>query len=918
MKAHSLITVFASFLVVPLLALSQVNVAKDIPVPDIQYTEDTLANGLRVIVHEDHKAPIVAVNVWYHVGSKNEKPGKTGFAHLFEHLMFEGSEHFKHGYFEEMDRIGATDLNGTTNEDRTNYFENVPVSALDIALWMESDRMGHLLGALDQSKLDQQRGVVQNEKRQDENQPYAISDELITKAVWPASHPYAHTVIGSMADLNAASLEDVKEWFQTYYGPSNAVLSIAGDVTPGQVLPLVRKYFGDIPPGPPVAHFDTWIAKRTGTIREHAQDRVPQARIYKVWNVPNWTSKDIQYLQLVASLLTSGKSSRLYKRLVYDDQIATNVSAFVDRREVAGLFVIEATAKPGGDLRTVEKEIDEELARFIAKGPTPEELQRAKTQAEAQFIRGIERIGGFGGTSDVLAQNAVFAGRPDFYKTTFAWMKAATPAEVREAAATWLSDGQYVLDITPFPNYAATPTDSTVRNTLPAQGPLPAVHFPPFQRATLSNGMKVILDRRTAVPIVSFEMLFDAGYASDKLSSPGTASLAMNMLDEGTTTKTALQISNELQSLGATLNSGSGIDYSMVSMSALKVNLDPSLDLFADVILHPSFPEKDFERLQKQTIAGIRQERSQPITMGIRVLPALLYGKGNAYGEPLTGSGFEETVAKLTRADMVRFQETWLKPNNATLVIVGDATLDEMIPKLERLFKAWKPGSVPKKEIPPVEPRKTPVIYIMDKPDALQSVIFASHLTLPVNNPDEIAVGAMNTILGGSFTSRLNMDLREDKHWAYGAGSVLVGTGGQRPFIAYAPVQTDQTAPAVAEINKNLHDIVGSQPPTAKEVTKVKDDLTMELPGQWETDNAVLGALARMVQYNLPDNYYQTYPEKVAALTVQDVDHAAVEAVHPGGIIWMIVGDRAKIEKPIRDLNLGEIRFIDSNGNVIP
>jgi zinc protease len=917
MSARTLFVTTLALLLLPSPLFPQGKASREMTVPDVPYTLYTLDNGLRVIVHEDHKAPIVAVNVWYHVGSKNEKLGKTGFAHLFEHLMFNGSEDYNDDYFQEMERVGATDMNGTTNEDRTNYFENVPTSAFDIALWMESDRMGHLLGAIDQGKLDEQRGVVQNEKRQGENEPYAIADELITKAVWPASHPYAHTVIGSMEDLNAASLADVKEWFKTYYGAANAVLSIAGDITPPAALEKVKTYFGDIPAGPPVTHFNAWVAKRTGTIRQHAEDRVPQPRVYKVWNVPGWATRDAQDLQLVASLLTSGKSSRLYKRLVYDDQTATSVSAYLDRREIASLFVIEATAKPGGDLAGVEKAIDEELAKFIAKGPSEAELNRAKMTQEARFVRGIERIGGFGGTSDILAQNAVFAGRPDFYKTSFAWMQSATPKEVQKAAAEWISDGEYILDITPYANYTAAPPDTTLRKKLPAEGPAPEVRFPAFERASLSNGMKIILVRRTAVPVVNMQMLFHAGYASDHLSAPGTASLAMNMLDEGTKTRTALQISDELQTLGATLGTGSGVDYSLVSFSALRSNLDRSLDLFADVILHPSFPEKDFERLQKQTLARIQQERSSPITMGIRVLPALLYGKDNPYGEPLTGSGFEQTVAKLTRGDMVKFHDTWIKPNNATLIIVGDATLQEMVPRLEKLFKAWKAGDVPTIQIPHVAPGTGQTMYVMDKPGALQSVVFAAHLTLPVNNPDEIAVNAMNTVLGGAFTSRINMNLREAKHWSYGAGSVLLGTGGQRPFIAYAPVQSDKTAESVAELNKELHDVVGSRPPTEEEVKKVKNNLTLELPGLWETDNAILGALARLVQYGLPEDYYQTYPGKVEHLSVADVDHAAVEAVHPNQVVWMIVGDRAKIEKPLRDLNLGPIEFIDSNGNII-
>jgi zinc protease len=364
---------------------------------DIPYKKFVLDNGLTVLIHEDHKAPIVAVNVWYHVGSKNEKPGKTGFAHLFEHLMFGGSEHFNESVVATLEKAGATDDNGTTSEDRTNYFENVPTSAFDQALWLESDRMGHLLGVVDQKRLDQQRGVVQNEKRQGENEPYAVTDELITKNTFPVGHPYSWTVIGSMEDLNAASLNDVHEWFKTYYGAANSILVIAGDVETDAALAKVKHYFGDIPSGPPVARPQVWIAKRTGTQRGTVQDHVPQARIYKVWNTPQWGSADAAYLQLVGSVLSVGKSSRLYKRLVYDDQIATGVEASIDAREIAGLFTIDATARPGGDLSRVEKEVDEELARFLKNGPTEAELQRAKTRFRAGFIRGVERIGGFGG-----------------------------------------------------------------------------------------------------------------------------------------------------------------------------------------------------------------------------------------------------------------------------------------------------------------------------------------------------------------------------------------------------------------------------------------------------------------------------------------------------------------------------------------
>src|SRR5689334_1830462 len=635
---------------------------------DIPFQKFVLDNGLTVIVHEDHKAPIVAVNVWYHVGSKNEKPGKTGFAHLFEHLMFGGSEHAPGRYIDSMEKLGATDLNGTTNNDRTNYFENVPTSALDFTLWMESDRMGYLLGALDQKTLDLQRGVVQNEKRKGENQPYAVSFQLITQNTYPAGHPYSWTVIGDMADLNAASMDDVKEWFKTYYGPSNVVLCLAGDIDFNTAKEKVEKYFGNIPAGPPVGHQEVWIAKMTGTHRGVVQDRVPQARIYKVWNVPPDGTPDGDYLDLVSDVLSSGKSSRFYKRLVYDDQIATNANAFVGLNEIAGQFYVQATAKPGGNLVQVENELDEELARFLKDGPTAEELARAKAQQEANFVRGIERIGGFGGKSDRLAQSQTFRGSPDAYKATLKRIQSASAEDLKAAANRWLSDGVYILEVLPFPSYK-TASAGADRSKAPDTGTPPQLKLPKLQRVTLSNGLKVILAERHEVPLVSFWLNMDAGYAADQFASPGTSSMAMSLLNGGTKTRTALQISDEQSLLGAQLNAHSNLDLSTVRLSALKSKLDPSLDLFADIILNPAFPDSDFKRQQKLQIAAIQREQTAPVQMGLRIFPGLLYGPGHAYGNPLTGSGTTTSVEKMTREDLVKFHQTWFKPNHATLVV---------------------------------------------------------------------------------------------------------------------------------------------------------------------------------------------------------------------------------------------------------
>lgn len=883
---------------------------------DIPFQKFVLDNGLTVIVHEDHKAPIVAVNVWYHVGSKNEKPGKTGFAHLFEHLMFGGSEHSQGRYLDGMEKIGATDLNGTTNSDRTNYFENVPTSALDYTLWMESDRMGFLLGALDQKTLDLQRGVVQNEKRQGENQPYAVSDELITQNTYPARHPYSWTVIGDMADLNAASMDDVKEWFRTYYGPSNVTIVLAGDIDAKTAKEKVEKYFGNIPAGPPVAHQQVWIAKMTGTHRQIVQDRVPQARIYKVWNIPQYGSADADYLNMVSDVLSAGKTSRFYKRLVYDDQIATDARAFVDLSEIGGQFYVQSTAKPGETLGQVEKELDEELARFMKDGPTAEELARVKAQHEANFIRGIERIGGFGGKSDRLAQSQVFLGSPDAYKTSLKRVQEVTAEDLKAAANRWLADGVYILEVLPFPDYKTAPTGAD-RSKPPAIGTPPELKLPKVQHATLSNGLKIMLAERHEVPLVDFWLSMDAGFAADQFASPGTASMAMALLSGGTKTRSALQISDEQELLGARISARSNLDLSIVELSAVKSKMDPSLDLFADVVLNPVYPASDFNRQQKLQLAAIQREKNTPVQMALRVFPGLIYGPGHAYGNPFTGSGTTESVAKLTREDLVKFHDTWFRPNHATLVIAGDTTLAEVTPKLEKLFANWKSGQIPQKNIKNVPLADKSVVYLIDKPGAIQSIIFAGNIAPPRANPNEIEIEAANDDLGGMFGSRLNMDLREDKHWSYGVRSLLLEARGERPFLAFAPVQTDKTKESLDEINKQFRGIIGDHPVTADELAKVQGNETLSLPGSFETLNALGQSMNDIVQFGLPEDYFETYAGKVRALTTSNVEDGAKAIVHPDHLIWVVVGDRAKIEAGIKELGLGELRLLDADGKPI-
>lgn len=904
-----------SFIVISIM-LTAFSYAQSIKNVDIPYTKFILKNGLTLLVHEDHKAPIVAVNIWYHVGSKNERPGKTGFAHLFEHLMFNGSENFNDDYFKPLEKVGATDLNGTTGEDRTNYFQNVPTSALDVALWMESDRMGHLIGAIDQAKLDEQRGVVQNEKRQYDNEPYMMRvEDHTTKNCYPVGHPYSWTVIGSMEDLDSAKLEDVHHWFNSYYGPNNAVLVLAGDIDPQTAFEKVNKYFGDIKPINPVERPSVWVAKMTGSKRFIVEERAPQAKIIKVWNIPEYKSKELVYLDLASDVLSIGKNSRLYNRLVYKDKIATNVSATISPREIGSQFKIEATIKPGIDISVVEKAIDEELEKLLKGGPTETEMELVKSNHIAGFIRGIERIGGFGGKSDILAQSTTFAGDPEFYKKKLEWVEKATSGDIKKAVNDWLSDGVAILEMHPY-SQLTVETVGADRTKLPETSTPPEAKFPKLERAELSNGMKIVLARRTSVPVVEFTLSLAGGLVADKNYKPGTVSLAMNLMDEGTKTRTSLQLNEELMKLGAILGSGPGLDNCFVSLSALKSNLDKSLDIFADVVLNPSFPETEIDRLKNERYSQIKREKSSPTQMAIRVLPQFIYGANHPYGQPLTGSGFEETVKQMTREDFIKFHQSYFKPNNATLIVVGDISMDELKPKMEKLFANWKKGNVPENDVPKVEHNKKPVVYIMDKPGSPQSVVIAGHVAPQRNYEKFIELDAMNYILGGTFTSRINMNLREDKGWSYGSSSMFFTTKGQMPFLVFAFVQGDKTKEAIQEIYREIAEFTTTKPATDEEIGKCILNKTLELPGSWETNDAVTNSISEIVNYDLKDNYFDTYVKRIKSINSSEISEVAKEVLFPDKLVWVVVGDKAAIYNPLKELGY-EIKVIDTDGKII-
>ena len=924
--------------------LSQLVSAVDIP-----YQAFTLANGLRVIVHEDHKAPIVAVSVWYHIGSKDEPPGKTGFAHLFEHLMFYGSENAPDNFMGRLEEIGATDWNGTTWFDRTNYFETVPVGALDRALFLESDRMGHLLGAMTQARLDAQRAVVQNEKRMDDNEPGGLTEYAELAALFPNDHPYGHSTIGSMTDLNAASLEDVKNWFRSHYGPNNAVLVLAGDIDLAAARAKVERWFGGIPRGPDTPRPEVPVPSLAADVDKVMHDRVATVSLKREWVVPGVNDASNDQLALATSILGGLGSSRLDNVLVRGDKTAVKVSAEVQAFEKVSFLTVEADVKPGVDPAIVSRRLDEVIADFLKTGPSADEVQRAATSMLAGRIGGLENVGGFGGKAVTLAEGAVYSDDPAKYKKDLAEIAAATPESVAAAARRWMGRPVFRLTVAPGerspedlaiagsvvsrPRYfraladggAPAPATPGIRMDPPmfkaaAKGgaapapkiaqppvePVKTLDFPKIERASLANGIKVVFARRATVPVVRVSMLFDAGNAADDKSKLGIQALMLSLLDEGTTSRTAVQIAQEQERLGASIGSNAGMDNTSIGLFALKPNLAPSLDLMADIVRNPAFNPDDIERQRAVLLARIATEKTQPQGIALRVLPPLIYGAKHPYGVPFTGSGDEAGVKAVTRDDLTAFHHRWIRPDNATIFVVGDTDLAEVMPMLESRFGNWQPPSQArgvKVFATPAGDQRSRIILI-DKPQSPQSLILAGE-TLPLKGSDDpLLLSTANEVLGGSTTSRLVTDLRETKGWAYFAGTQVIAPRETMPFLVFAPVQTDKTGESIAAALADMNQFLTTKGVTPAELAQTISSQVLSLPGDFEGGDDVMAALIKIETLHRPDDYYVQLPNRYRAMTAADLDKAARAAIDPRNLLWVVVGDAAKVRPQLDKLGM--------------
>ena len=881
--------------------------------PKIEYEKFTLDNGLTVIVHEDKKVPMVAVNVWYHVGSKNEKPGKSGFAHLFEHLMFNGTENYNNEYFEPFEKIGATSQNGTTNSDRTNYFQNVPTNAIDLALWMESERMGHILGVIDKEKLDEQRGVVQNEKRLGENRPYGKARERLSQATYPKGHPYSWTVIGSMEDLNAATLDDVQEWFKSYYGPNNAVLVLAGDIDLETAKEKVNEYFGDIPSGPSFVKPRTWIAKRTEDTRDTMEDDVSQSLIYMIWNVPELGSYEASALELAAGTLSGGKNSPLYKELVYEQQIATSAYSYYYGREIAGQFIVSIQVAKDQDPEFVEQEAMKVINKYLKTGPNKKLLSNEKTERYADAIFGLQRIGGFGGKADILASYQTYFNDPDFYFKEAKDYLEMTSLEVKKIANDWLSSGRYVLTINPKmrTSVAISKVDRSKGVPYPSEDSKLKFKFPEIRQTSLDNDARLVVISRKDLPIVEMQVMFDGGYAIETDNSLGHVNFTMSMLDEGTSKYNVFGYEDLKSELGSSISFGSSLDTTYASLSSLKINLEPTLDLLLESLLNPTFPEQEIQRLKKIWVSNIEESLTTPASMAGRQVGPLLFGKDHPYGKP-SGAGTTKSISNITRKDIVDIHKKLTDPSKATFILAGDIDLEEAKQLLNKRLKNWTSSSNINNNVDlyNVDDQKESRVFLIDKPDAIQSYILAVQLLPPTNSPDDIVIDYMNYAIAGSFTSRLNMNLREDKSWSYGVRTGIGSALGQRLMQVRAPVQTDKTIESIQEILKEYNGYITSNPITEQELDKAKKARTLRMPGNYETVGSLLNGVSGIVKYDRELDYLDTLADKRNMINLAEVINASTKYINPKKWTWIIVGDLSKVEEGIRNLELGEVKII--------
>ncbi|GAB5349768.1 M16 family metallopeptidase [Alteriqipengyuania sp. 357] len=879
---------------------------------DIPHSEFTLDNGLTVIVHTDRTTPEVSIGIWYDVGSKNEPEGRSGFAHLFEHLMFNGSENVPGDFFKPLEEAGATGINGTTSYDRTNYYETVPVSALERALFMESDRMGYLLGAVTQEVLDEQRGVVQNEKRQGDDNPYSvINDRLITR-LYPADHPYGHSVIGSMADLDAATLADVRDWFRKHYGPNNAILVLTGDIDEGEGRRLVTKYFGAIPRGPENPATVAPVPTLPERIDETVTAPVTQPTIVRAWAVPGYDDTEALGLDIVAGVMGQIDNSLLERVLVRERKLFDFIGTGNSTLARGGTFTIRGQVADGVDPALAGKALDEMIAEFMARTPTQDEVTRWVTPFVVGYAMGQESLASRG---EALATGKVLIGDAGAYRRDIDFYAKQTPQNVIATARKWLTRPVYALTVVPGARIeeegaaarpgtptAATPSDELTqverkqRMPMPPLGEPSGTRFPEVTRAALSNGIEVIYAQKDTVPFTQILLSFPAGTAVDAPSEDGLFGMMIATLDQGIPGRDSASIEAEKERLGLSLGGGATVDESSLYVRAPSINLAPALDLMGSVVKEPTFPQDEIDRIRRDYLARYESSRILPDALVQEVLPGLIdanspYAIHNGIGDPAV-------LASITPAQLDAAHDEWVRPEGARIFVVSDLPLAQLQPQLEEEFGTWEAAGTP----PPMPTRAepdpaSPQIVLIDRVDSAQTTIAGGQLVEGVTSDDLVSMDLANQVLGSGFLSRINMNLREDKHWAYGASGSFVDQLQETSYVAATSVQQDKAGPAVGELRKEVMDFVTTRPISQEELNFVRDSRLRSMSSWFNSAGGVLAGMQENVRRGRPDDYYSTLGEQYKAVTLDEVRTDMNAALAPSQWVWVVVGD-ADIVKP--------------------
>jgi len=917
-----------------LAACSRFSAPAETAIPKIAVEKTQLSNGLDVLMVEDHRLPRVSVSIWYHVGPVNEEPGRTGFAHLFEHMMFQKSKHVaEDAFFRTLEAAGGSDMNGTTDQDRTNYFETVPTNQLETVLWLESDRMGYLLDDLTAESFKNQQDVVRNERRQSiENEPYGIVSEAVTHALFPKEHPYYADVIGSHQDIQAAQVTDVRKFFKQYYSPNNASIAIVGDIDKTKTRQLVEKYFGSLKRGPEVPAIHVTTPEITSERRVVVKDHVELPRLYMAWITPPIFKPGDAEAELAAGILGQGKSSRLYRTLVYDKQIAQDVVAYHQQFTLGSELVIYATARAGHTLEEIEKEIDAQLISLRMSGPTAAELNRVKTSTETGILFSLERNGGFDGIADRINMYNHHLKNPDYLTEDILRFRTVSIPDVQKFAAKYLvNSARAVVYGVPGEQDLGTPVptgkvaandkpesvnvDEPWRAKAPEPGPAPSLVIPAPVAFKLASGLNVILDYRKGWPVVAAKLVVRSGTGVNPTEKPGLANFTLNMLDEGTTTLSANQFSDLLEQLGAHLEQTAAEEYVALTLTSARSHIQGGLDLLADAAMNPAFPEKEIERERKNILGELSQEKADAWSTANRVVTMVVNGEKSPFGYTSLGTG--ESVVAMTQADLRDYWSEHIVPENSALIVSGDLTQSELTAMLSKTLGAWKSGSSKAAGTSASMPvSNASRLVIVDMPGASQTELRFALSGPPRSTPDYEPLQVMNAIFGGLFSSRINLNLREKHGYTYGARSSFTYLRNFGWFTASSGVRTDVTGPAAREVLSEVRKIDESAV-SDEEMKLARELLVGALPARFQTTEQTVNALTDVVNYDLGLDFYSNYARKVTAVNKDQVEAMAKKYLIPEKVLVVAVGDRKKIQPGMSALGLGKIQLRDAEGKVI-